>query len=731
MLSLYAGLHAQWVSSTGTLGSWIECLAVSDTNLFVGSENGVFLSTNSGASWTAVTSGLPAYFNGQVIAVNGTSIFLVVGVPNDSVPGLFRSTNNGTSWTKLDFRYTNSITSFAFIGTNIFAGSWNGGIFLSTDNGASWTTHNSGFPKDTNGHVQLANVLVANGTNLFAGTGDHQDGGVFLSTDNGMSWAATGLTNSNVNNLAVVPDGTGGTNIVATTWRWADLGRDGHVFLSTDYGTSWAVIDSGLPNTWVMSLAAVSNGSGGTNLFVGTGGEGVFLSTDNGKHWKSAGLSRTFVSAVAVSSNGAGVTKLFAGNLGGWSTPGSSGNVFLTTDNGINWTTTILNTSIQALALTPNETGSANLFAVASSVFLSSTNNGAIWTATGLPMANFTALAVSSTSRGTGGIDIFAGAGWDGVYLSTDKGTSWSAALDSGLTDTYVNFLAVIPNEVGDTMLFAGTNGSGGFFSTNRGTSWIAVPGFPNSTVTAFVITGSNQFIGTKGSGVFLLTDNDSSWSAINAGLTNLTVNALVAYDTNLFAGTNGGGVFLSTNNGSRWTAVNNGLMDKYVLALAVSGTSLFAGTYGGGVFLSTNNGTSWTAVSTGLINTIINAFVVSGKELFTGTASGIWRRPLSEMVAGVQENFAQIPNQVVLSQNYPNPFNSSTNISFTLPSKTVVTLKVFDILGREITTILSEELSAGTYSRQWNANGMTSGVYFCRLQGGSFMEIKKSVLLR
>jgi hypothetical protein len=84
-----------------------------------------------------------------------------------------------------------------------------------------------------------------------------------------------------------------------------------------------------------------------------------------------------------------------------------------------------------------------------------------------------------------------------------------------------------------------------------------------------------------------------------------------------------------------------------------------------------------------------------------------------------------------VLLQNYPNPFNPTTTISFSLPSRSFVSLKVFDILGREVATIVSEEMSAGSYSRQWNAAQMSSGIYFYRLQAGTYIEMKKLVFLK
>jgi hypothetical protein len=83
------------------------------------------------------------------------------------------------------------------------------------------------------------------------------------------------------------------------------------------------------------------------------------------------------------------------------------------------------------------------------------------------------------------------------------------------------------------------------------------------------------------------------------------------------------------------------------------------------------------------------------------------------------------------LFHNYPNPFNPSTIISFNIPSRSLVSLKILDLLGREVETIVSEELPAGNYSRQWNAKDFSGGVYFYRLQAGSFIKTKKLILLK
>lgn len=83
------------------------------------------------------------------------------------------------------------------------------------------------------------------------------------------------------------------------------------------------------------------------------------------------------------------------------------------------------------------------------------------------------------------------------------------------------------------------------------------------------------------------------------------------------------------------------------------------------------------------------------------------------------------------LDQNYPNPFNPSTTISFSIPRPTYTTLKIFNTLGQEITTLTSDQLNPGTYSTEWNTGNIASGVYFYRLQAGDFVQTKKLVLLR
>lgn len=86
---------------------------------------------------------------------------------------------------------------------------------------------------------------------------------------------------------------------------------------------------------------------------------------------------------------------------------------------------------------------------------------------------------------------------------------------------------------------------------------------------------------------------------------------------------------------------------------------------------------------------------------------------------------------EFILMQNYPNPFNPSTKISFNLPSSHFVNLKIFDMEGKEVALLISEELSEGRHTRLWTAVGLSSGIYFCRLQAGNFINTRKLLLLK
>jgi len=108
-----------------------------------------------------------------------------------------------------------------------------------------------------------------------------------------------------------------------------------------------------------------------------------------------------------------------------------------------------------------------------------------------------------------------------------------------------------------------------------------------------------------------------------------------------------------------------------------------------------------------------------------------VLRLTADSTTVSVGANDHHAPQAYALHQNYPNPFNPATIISFDVPQKSFVSLRVFDALGREVAILASEELPAGAYTRNWSASDKPSGIYFCCLQAGSFTATKKLVLLK
>ena len=89
------------------------------------------------------------------------------------------------------------------------------------------------------------------------------------------------------------------------------------------------------------------------------------------------------------------------------------------------------------------------------------------------------------------------------------------------------------------------------------------------------------------------------------------------------------------------------------------------------------------------------------------------------------------LPGHYVLRQNYPNPFNPSTTIEFTLPKSEYVKLKIFNILGKEVATLVSRKLNQGNHTYQFDGKDLASGVYYYQLAAGEYREVKKMILLR
>lgn len=361
---------------------------------------------------------------------------------------------------------------------------------------------------------------------------------------------------------------------------------------------------------------------------------------------------------------------------------------------------------------------------------------------------------------------IFAGTSANGVYRSDDNGSVWIQK-NTGLK----NFLFVQTMSAWNNFVYAGTSGGGFFYSTDYGDSWIqSNQGLSQLNIKALLSDSTGVYAGLIIAGIYRTTNNGLNWSrfalgegdllysisskspkfcigleggiyrstnsGINwnifiSGLTNLSVRSVIQSDDKAYCGTFGGGIYYSDSGDSQWHSINSGLPDLKVRSLFLNGASLFAGIDGDGIFYFNQSSGIWNEVNQGLTDTNISSMTVKDNYFFAGSSSGkIWKRPLSEIVTGINQYAAEV-KEFQLYQNYPNPFNPSTSISFYMPEWNRVTLKVFDISGREINEVYSGFLPEGKHIKYWNGENYSSGIYYYTLQSGPFSQTKKFALIK
>ena len=152
---------------------------------------------------------------------------------------------------------------------------------------------------------------------------------------------------------------------------------------------------------------------------------------------------------------------------------------------------------------------------------------------------------------------------------------------------------------------------------------------------------------------------------------------------------------------------------------------------YGGNWALPTNTGSNDNESSVGT-----DHFLNLTSDLLSATVRNQWgvmgdHELVDVVVTGVEEISSSVPSVYSLSQNYPNPFNPTTNIRFAIPEAGLVTMKVYNLLGQEVTTLINEYKNAGTYNVDFNAVNLSSGVYFYQINAGNYSDTKKMILMK
>jgi photosystem II stability/assembly factor-like uncharacterized protein len=766
-------------------------LAVSPSgSVFAGTADaGVFRSTDGGSTWNEV--GLDGY---RIFSLGCRADGTVFAGTDQLTSALqiFRSRDDGNSWTSLNVApipwrgksYTSTVLAIAFNSSeDVFAAAWQG-VARSTDNGNTWTS----VPLSAEDSVDYVRSLVVDRSGiLFAGTYLQ---GVYGSRDNGLNWQQASNSFAPVRNVRAIAVNTKGDIFAgsydAGVFRSTDNGSSwtkttgptvlcltvnsaGHLFAGTQYagvfrstndGGSWEQVNTGLSDSYVQCLAINRSG----DIFAGTISQGVFRSVNNGESWTQ--IKTGSIWSLAINPTG----HIFAGSDIG---------IFRSTDNGANWTQVKSGGPVQAIAI--DSTG--RILAGGDYYpghILRSTDDGQTWSTVltlGLNQ-EVLSLGVSATGIILAGVYYFdpygSSATSGGVFYSADRGETWTQA-NGGLTDTHVFALAV--NSAGH--IFAGTT-LGGIFRSSQSIISTSPPTAPrlaspaggavniytspilkwntSSVATSYRLQVSSMSdfsattfdrsgITTTSSGVPGLASSATHYwrvSATNDGNTgdwsltaHFTTGAGEKLPPGLISPANGAtGIAPSAGDiraaTYRWNEA--GGADSYRLQVSTSPDF-----YSTAIDIDGIRDTSY-KVNRLLADSTTYYWRVNAKYL-DGLSdwSSIWSFTTLGGAVSVQHVNDLIPKQYSLMQNYPNPFNPSTTIEFALPKSAYVTLRVYDVLGRQIAELVNERLEPGTYNTPWDARGLASGVYFYRLSAGdpsassgqSFVQTKKLLLLR
>ena len=680
--------RAQW-TQTGLTGGKVYDFAVKGNTLYAATYGGILASTN-GIDWTHSNWGL---MQGDIEAVVATDTKIYAGTWGD---GLYFRDLYGGIWQHASIPGNPSVLSLAAIGNYVFAGTYSTGVYLSTDNGATWTQVNNGLTA-----LQIE-CLAVKGTDLYAGG---EGGGVFRTTNNGTNWTnvSSGLPSDSPISLAV-----NGDNIYVGLWA-------NGIYYSPNNGQGW--LPFGEPVGYPSSFAF-----NGTDMYVCGSMNGIYLTTNNGSDWTKLDNGIPVYSQISEIS--------FIGStlvVGEATVNEGSRGMFVSTNYGAEWSH--INWGLPKYCVDGIAVNNGKIFAAACGGMYRSTNEGTDWNKLTVGgnynWADFSTLGFRSNLSG------FAGDENGYAYTTINGGDSWSAKTQIEEGATVTSFAFISTNVFAATKPFMAGVAGGVYLSTDAGDSWTCVSaGLPtladtNTVVSSLAVIGTNLFAGT-GHGVYLSTDNGTSWNKVNNGLTGIFVYTLAVKDNELFAGTLGQGVFRTNDNGSHW--IHTSLV-KDVTSLAVIDTNLFAGTWAQGMYRMTNIDSSWKAV--GLTGVYVTGMAENNGYIYISTDyNSIWSSALSTLT-DIKSSWNQLPVDFNLSQNFPNPFNPTTNIQYSVGKVQHVSLKVYDILGNEITTLVNEVKIKGIYTVKFNGANLASGIYFYKLQTESYSETRKMLLMK
>lgn len=640
---------------------------------------------------------------------------------------VLRTVDCGATWSALpnvieddldDVFFTDRLNGWA-------VGRW-GGIYRSENGGEDWTPQSSGTVR------RLRSVFFVNPDTGWA----VGHGGTILQTGNGGSvWTVRNAgTAANLWSVHFVNPDTG----------WA-AGEDSTLLRTTDGGRGWQAVDAGTgldfasvcflnPDT---GFAAGFNGSLDEYGILQKLGGGVIATTDGGATW-----------AAVHASAAAGLNAIsFSGSGAGWSV-GTAGCLLETGDLGATWASRSKGASgdLSSVFFIDPERG----WAIASGTLYRTTDGGGTWTANPAPvlddprLANFsfTSLQFADADTGllTGSYVIQSQVAFEMasvVLRTTDGGTTWNTArrqefeyiLDLQMLDADTGFaLAAVVD------LTTGNIQSKCLSTTDGGLAWTAREGrIAASVLYSLDFTDSKTGWAAGESGMIYRTlDGGLTWKGFRTGLSNIFFQEVDFADSRRGWAAGANGLIVATENGGeKWTRLNTGTAEVLTALFAVDGKTVWAAGTGGTILNTLDGGLTWERQNTGCNDTFLDAFFPTVATGFVvGQRGSILRTTGGTTGVSCPDRAASAaPSGFRLDPNYPNPFNPETTFRFSLPEAGEITLRIFDLLGREVAVAASGRYGAGEHRVRFRPDGLASGVYFCRLEAGDRVGTRKIVI--
>ena len=358
--------------------------------------------------------------------------------------------------------------------------------------------------------------------------------------------------------------------------------------------------------------------------------------------------------------------------------------------------------------------------------------------------------------------------GWicgdDGVMLhTTNSGDTWTV---STLTSSDLNQIVFKDASNG---IVVGDDGEI-FTTTNGGTNWILKNSGTNTDFNGAAYAGNSTYFAVGDTGVaFKSTDNGNTWISLNTS-TVQELHSVAAIDQKVWIGARNGLMLFSSNGGTTFASMSNPASDDIKDIQFIDASTGFACGSNSFFMFTSDGGTNWVSRSSGIqheldglhfVNQSIGWVVGDAGNLYSTTNAGLnWIAEQSQTIQdlnsihsfdginvwGVGEfgviitNYSSpsgidLENNIAfnynLEQNYPNPFNPSTTIWFSIPASGFISLKVYNTLGVEVKTLVNQVLSAGSYSIEFNADGLNSGVLFYTLSSNNFKYTRKMILTK